>query len=165
VVDLGRTFGDLKLHYGIEYFRALRRGALGESPAEVQLFVDCAKRLVAVDAELAFAFLKGFDRLRRTLAPGELLVFLEYAERAFAQNRATGIAYMGLELESATTGNCSSPSRSRMALRTPMPSAYRGIIRSSTTRSGCHRTMCPTPPDGVRAVLTEYPDARSADSA
>jgi Mg-chelatase subunit ChlD len=101
VVTLGSALSDEKLYYGIEFFRTLGRGEVGRTPAQVRLFMDCMKRLLAVDHELAFAFLKGFARLSGLLSGPELHVYLDHGLQAFARNRATGIGYMALTLKSA----------------------------------------------------------------
>jgi len=101
VVDLGAEASSSKLYFGMSYFRALGRGELGQTPADVRLFVDCARRLLAIDHDLAFAFVRGFHKLRARLSASELHIYIDYALEAFARNRATGIGYMELSLKGA----------------------------------------------------------------
>ena len=94
VIDLGRAFAEHRLHHGIGYFRRLGDGALGGTPAELQVFINQAGRLRAIDADLAFAFVCGYRTLCERLAPDEIPRFVNEGVRVFTRSPATGLRFI-----------------------------------------------------------------------
>jgi len=94
VTETGRELAEVKLHYGISYFRILGEGGFGSTPGQVRYLVTMLKRLRAVDEDLAMAFLSGYGKLSAQLEPSEIDVYVKRGLRAFHQNARTGLRFM-----------------------------------------------------------------------
>ncbi len=101
VIRIGCDLADSKIHYGIYFFRALGEGELGETPKELNRLLEWTTRLRKIDDELAYALLKGYDRLRSRLRPRELDSYIQASISIYRDNARTGIRY----LECSLAGN------------------------------------------------------------
>lgn len=101
VMDVGIRFADVRLHYGITYFRILNRGGFGRTPAHVRHLVNCIRRLLPIDHELAFSFLHGYGKLVDRLSPQEIDLYLQGGLRLFSSNRESSRKFLAVTLRSS----------------------------------------------------------------
>ncbi len=103
VTEMGRRFANAKLYYGIGYFRILGGGGFGDSPERVRHLMTHLHRLWEVDHELAFAFLKGYERLADRLGPEEVNTYVNEGLEVFHRNRKSGLGFLEGTLKSSET--------------------------------------------------------------
>ncbi|NLF16288.1 MAG: hypothetical protein GX595_03395 [Lentisphaerae bacterium] len=101
VVGLGRDLAARRPHRGGRFFAILAERGLGETPAEVRLALDQARRLRDLDDDLALAFLEGSADLSRRLQPGAIEAFVDAGMAAFKRQPQAGRAFLEGRLESA----------------------------------------------------------------
>ena len=101
IIRTGSQFAEAKMFYGIEFYRILKDGGFGDSPEKVQFLLNWLKKLKAVDLELAFAFLNGYQKMLERLHLGEVELFAEEGIRLFRHNTQNGIRFMEGKLAGA----------------------------------------------------------------
>jgi nitric oxide reductase activation protein len=101
VVRTGLQFAEVKLYYGIGYFRFLRDGGFGRTPQQVHYLITRLHRLMAIGTELAFAFLKGYKGLFDRLAPPEIDLYIREGIDVYVENRGSGCKFMEGALKSS----------------------------------------------------------------
>ncbi len=94
VAEMGRQLAEVKLHYGITYFRVLGEGGFGQTPQQVRTLITTLNRLRSVDNDLALAFLTGYKNLASRLEVTEIDVYVKQGIRAYHQNTKTGLRFM-----------------------------------------------------------------------
>jgi hypothetical protein len=98
VVETGTALAKQKLNYGIRFFEILAKGGMGESPQQVRECLDWVRALRETDDELALAFLDGYARLARRLAPPEMERYLDVARQIHRGNPESGCRFLRGEL-------------------------------------------------------------------
>jgi len=101
VVDVGAALAASKLYCGIRYFETLARGGLGRSPQQVHECLTWLKRLEHTDADLAIAFLDGYEALAERLNPVELERYIQVALQIYGNRKESGAAFLRGELSSS----------------------------------------------------------------
>jgi nitric oxide reductase activation protein len=101
VLQLGADLAESRIAYGIGTFRALGEGGLGQTPAEVRLLIDQARRLREVADELAFAFIRGYGSLSDRLRPEEIEQYVRQGMRIYAGNAKAGVGFMACETKAS----------------------------------------------------------------
>ncbi len=101
VVGLGRDLAARRPHRGGRFFAILAEKGLGETPAQVRLALDQARRLCGLDDDLALAFLEGSAELSRRLQPGAIEAFVDAGVAAYGRQPQSGRAFLEGRLESA----------------------------------------------------------------
>ncbi len=107
ITSLGLQLADIKLQYGIDFFRRFREGRMGENRRQVENAVDYASRLKDIDGCLALQFIKGYPLLLRRLKEKEIHGYVEQGARVFAKNAEAGLEFMeasGTAAENFITG-------------------------------------------------------------
>ena len=101
IIRTGGQFAEAKMFYGIEFYRILKNGGFGDGPEKVQFLLTWLKKLKAIDIELAFAFLNGYQRMLSRLRVSEIELFAEEGIRLFRLNTQNGIRFMEGKLAGA----------------------------------------------------------------
>lgn len=101
VVSMGRDLAGSRLYYGIGYFRTLGQGGFGDSPEQVRNLLLRLRRLRNVADDAAFAFLKGYRRLSRSLTPREMDEYINQGITVYRNNPQSGIKFLQGELKSS----------------------------------------------------------------
>lgn len=101
VVTTGQLLAEKRIYYGIGYFRRLAEGGFGDTPAQVRDLMGYLRRLLEIDAEAAFAFLKGYRALLERLTPPEIELYLREGLRLLTTNRDHGLGFLAVETQSA----------------------------------------------------------------
>ncbi len=101
VVETGRLFAEAKLYFGIGYFRLFGEERLGDTPAKIRHALTIARRLLEIDGELAYAFLRGCRALTDRLKPDEIERFIEEGLRIYTGNHSGGYKFMAAESKAA----------------------------------------------------------------
>lgn len=108
VVDLGRTFSEEQLSYGVKYFAELAAGSFGASPREVHELVRHMCWLRQHEgSDLALALLEGYKYLLSRMDLHELGRYIEVGVDIYRRNSARGCRFLkGALRTSETYINC-----------------------------------------------------------
>ncbi|MBN1867092.1 hypothetical protein JW916_07340 [Candidatus Sumerlaeota bacterium] len=98
---IGFDLASRHLYMGEKYFHAWRRETLGRTPAEVAPMLNLVRRLMSVDAELAYHFLKGCETLSGQVQVSEIEAFAQEAIVVYRRNRSAGLRFIALDLKSS----------------------------------------------------------------
>lgn len=101
VVDMGRQLAESKLYYGVTYFRVMKEGGFGQTPAHVRALIDGLHQLRAIDDELAMAYLRGFRHLVDRLTVAEMRIYLAEGIKVYRRNRRSGLGFLEGTLKGA----------------------------------------------------------------
>lgn len=101
VTQLGLWLSKRKIHYGMTFFRALGTGDLGESPEELETFLETARRLMVEDVELAFALMRGYRKLKERLTKEEIHRFTTQGFAVYERNPQAAVGFFACELKSS----------------------------------------------------------------
>ncbi len=94
ITSIGRQLAEMKLQYGIDFFRQFGEGRLGETPRQVENVIKHVSRLKETDGRLALEFIKGYKVLLKRLNENEIPLYVEQGLQVFRNNRETGLEFM-----------------------------------------------------------------------
>ncbi len=101
VTQLGLWLSKRKIHYGMTFFRALGAGDLGESPEELETFLETARRVMVQDVDLAFALMRGYRVLKDRLTKEEIHRFATQGLAVYERNAQAAVGFFACELKSS----------------------------------------------------------------
>ena len=99
--DLGALFSENKMYMGLQYFELWGKGGFGVTPQEVTYALNKARKLLSVNREFAYAFLKGYAGLLRYLSPSEIDSFVENAQILFQRSPKAALGFLELKTKTA----------------------------------------------------------------
>ncbi len=94
ITSVGRQLAEMKLEYGIDFFRRFGEGGLGETPRQVENALRYVSGLKETDGRLALEFIKGYPILLKRLNKKEIPLYIEQGLRLFRNNKDAGLEFM-----------------------------------------------------------------------
>ncbi len=101
VVDMGQRLADLKIHYGVTYFKILGRGGFGDGPAHAERLLARLPALLEISPDLALALLRGYRRLVDRLEPDAIDQYIDEALQVYARSPRSGVKFLEGALRSS----------------------------------------------------------------
>ena len=103
IIIKGSLFADARLYYGIEYFRRLKEGELGNTPDQLRFLLEWLGRLNKIDLDLSYAFLKGYWVLFPKLTFPQIEQFVAQGIHIFEGSYHTGLKFLSCTTQTAET--------------------------------------------------------------